>query len=42
MAIGNDQFKQEIEVLTGRRMTEQKMGRPISSQKSNKQTAKQS
>ncbi|MFT5674507.1 MAG: putative transposase [Paraglaciecola sp.] len=29
MAIGNEQFKEEIEALTGRRMTEQKMGRPL-------------
>lgn len=29
MAIGNDQFKQEIEALTGRRMKAQKMGRPV-------------
>ncbi|MFT4993222.1 MAG: putative transposase [Paraglaciecola sp.] len=28
MAIGSDRFKQEIEALTGRRMTKQKMGRP--------------
>jgi putative transposase len=28
MAIGNEQFKQEIEALTGRRMKGKKMGRP--------------
>jgi hypothetical protein len=37
MAIGNEQFKQEIEALTGRRMkdkkTGQKMGRPASLKK---------
>jgi putative transposase len=33
MAIGNDQFKQEIEALTGRRMREQKLGRPVHPQK---------
>jgi putative transposase len=28
MAIGNEQFKQEIEALTGRIMKDKKMGRP--------------
>lgn len=31
MAIGCDRFKQQIEQLTGRRMTAQKMGRPANS-----------
>lgn len=29
MAIGSDKFKEEIEVLTGRRMQPKKKGRPI-------------
>jgi putative transposase len=40
MAIGNIQFKQEIEALTGRRMTEQKMGRPVKIKENSKQTGK--
>jgi putative transposase len=33
MAIGNEQFKQEIEALTGTRMKDKKMGRPANPQK---------
>jgi hypothetical protein len=33
MAIGNEQFKQEIEALTGRRMKDKKTGHPANSQK---------
>ena len=29
MAIGHDRFKEEIEVLTGRRLTPRKAGRPV-------------
>ena len=29
MAIGHDRFKDEIEVLTGRRLKAKKVGRPI-------------
>ena len=29
MVIGSDKFREEIEVLTGRRMTAKKMGRPV-------------
>ncbi len=32
-ATGNEQFKQEIEALTGRRMKDKKMGRPAHMQK---------
>lgn len=28
-ALGNDQFKTEIELMTGRRMTAGKVGRPL-------------
>jgi putative transposase len=35
MAIGNEQFKQEIEALTGTRMKGKKMGRPANPQKRN-------
>jgi putative transposase len=33
MAIRNEQFKQAIEALTGRRMEDKKMGRPANPQK---------
>ena len=33
MVIGNEQFKQEIEALTGTRMKGKKMGRPANPQK---------
>jgi hypothetical protein len=33
MAIGNVQFKQAIEALTGRRIKDKKMGRPSNPQK---------
>ena len=29
MAIGNDRFKDEIEILTGRRLRPKKTGRPV-------------
>jgi putative transposase len=35
MAIGNEQFKQEIEALTGTRMKSKKMGRQANPQKRN-------
>jgi hypothetical protein len=33
MAIGNEQFKQEVEALIGTRMKDKKMGRPANPQK---------
>jgi len=29
MALGNERFKEEIEVLTGRRVKPKKVGRPV-------------
>jgi putative transposase len=29
MIVGNDQFREEIEALTGRRVKEKKRGRPV-------------
>ena len=36
MVVGNDQFREEIEALTGRRVRAKKRGRPIGWRKSEK------
>lgn len=36
MVLGNERFTEEVEVLTGRRMTAKKMGRPVGWRKKSK------